>query len=533
MISIDSFLHSALVTTLLVYSQYVVLRSGVFSVATAGLASIGAYTLATLTVSLKMPTLAAAAIAILLSAAVSALLGLLISRLRGTYQAIATLGFVLVVQQITTLWEPVTGGTFGIYGTPQWGTIGVLAAIVVVVAVTVTWLDRHRLGQQQAAARMDEQAAASCGVDVARVRLSAVVLSGALAGVAGVSIAGSQFSIDPSAFGFDLIVGTLAGAIIGGYRNAAGPILGSIVVAVPPIVLGGLASYQSVVTGLLTLFVLALAPRGISSLRLWRSSAASRKGTPDSGDVLPAETLVVGNRTSKPLEVEHISRRFGGLVAVGDVSFTLRPGEIVGLIGPNGAGKSTVVGLVSGSLRLDRGSVQMGDSDLSARPSFQVTRSGVARTFQTVRLFTELTVAENVKLAAMTCHPGDRAAVHAMVPHLLRAAGIEPLADRSAGTLPYTDQRRVEIARALATSPSFILLDEPAAGMTEMEAQELAVLVRSIATAGIGVLVIDHNVSWILGLCERVLVQNAGLLIAKGSPNEVQNDPQVKEAYLG
>jgi branched-chain amino acid transport system permease protein len=222
-------------------------------------------------------------------------------------------------------------------------------------------------------------------------------------------------------------------------------------------------------------------------------------------------------------------------VAVSEVSLTLRTGEILGLIGPNGSGKTTLVGCVAGTHTATSGRVLIDGRDVTRLPAFRVARLGVGRTFQTIRLFAHLTVLENVMAALAQRHQGmGRRALEAASRRLLEPLRIAEFAARPAGELPYGQQRRVEIARALALDPRFLLLDEPAAGMNETETDDLlGVLAWLARERGLGLLIIDHDMALIMRLCQRVAVLNKGQLIALGSPAEVQRDPAVREAYLG
>lgn len=537
-VSYGALAETIMITSFLVASQYTVLRSGVFSVASTGLAMIGGYTFAILTTTHDVPVPISFAAAIVASTLSAAVLGRLIGRLRGTYQAIATLAFNLMLLQVALLAVPLTGGAAGILGIPLWVSVGSLLPIFVLGFVAIALLDRSLLGRQQAAVRMDEAAAAACGMNVAGIRLGAQTISGALAGVAGACMAGQQFAIDPATFGFAMVVLTLAGAIIGGFRWFLGPIVGATIVASLPILLGGFASYQSVVTAALTLVILAIAPQGLTSLVDVRALSA-RFRPPRRDEVVERERIdpvMIGAGAPKAtLVVDGIARSFGGVRAVGGVSFILPPGEVHGLIGPNGAGKTTCLNLVAGVLRLDEGTIELGGRRVEHLTPHMVSRAGIARTFQNVRLFGEMTAYDNVLVASATTATdkgGLRRRRHE-AEALLEQVGIADLANRVADTLPYTDQRRVEIARALATRPAVLLLDEPAAGMTTPEADELAQVVHGIAASGVSVMVVDHNVSWILGMCSRVIVQAGGKVIADGTPDEIRQSTRVKEAYLG
>ncbi len=235
------------------------------------------------------------------------------------------------------------------------------------------------------------------------------------------------------------------------------------------------------------------------------------------------------------LATRDLARRFGGLLALDGVSLEVRPREIVALIGPNGSGKTTLLNVVAGALRPSRGTVEVDGVQIGGWPAYRVARHGVARTFQNIRLFSHLTVIENVALGVIARrrpHPGVD--IHKEATSTLQFVGLDHLRDRQAGTLPYGDQRRVEIARALASDPSYLLLDEPAAGMNEAESHALLGTLRRIRdTYDPGMLVVDHDLSLIMRLSERIYVLNEGKLIASGTPLEVRSDPAVVTAYLG
>ena len=229
------------------------------------------------------------------------------------------------------------------------------------------------------------------------------------------------------------------------------------------------------------------------------------------------------------LRAVDVGVRFGGVVALQGVSIEIAPGEIVGLIGANGAGKSTLINVISGFQRPSTGSVRLGERGLLRLPPHQVARAGVVRTFQAVRLFSELTVAENV--AAVAAVRGEPAA---LVEELLRTVGLAGAADRKAASLSYSDQRKLAIARALALSPRFLLLDEPAAGMSPDEAKTLGAALRElVAGRGIGLLLVEHNMDLVMAVCARLVVLDVGRVIAAGTPAAVRADPLVRAAYLG
>jgi len=233
------------------------------------------------------------------------------------------------------------------------------------------------------------------------------------------------------------------------------------------------------------------------------------------------------------LEIRNLCKSFAGLKAVDDVSFDLNTGEILGLIGPNGSGKTTLINVVTGLLRATSGSVTVDGVVTTDKPPHRVAHAGLARTFQTIRLFRELTVLENVEVAAVSMGSSRRKAVP-IAEELLVEMGIDDLSDRLASEIPFGHQRKLEIARALAMKPKFLLLDEPAAGLNEDESDLLLEQLRAIpARKGVGVLIVEHDMRLMMNLCDKLHVLNYGRTIAHGTPEEVRSDPQVVSAYLG
>jgi branched-chain amino acid transport system ATP-binding protein len=240
-----------------------------------------------------------------------------------------------------------------------------------------------------------------------------------------------------------------------------------------------------------------------------------------------------GNARAATLAVEGLTKDFVGLRALDSVSLTLERGEILGLIGPNGSGKTTLIHVVTGFLKPTEGRVRVGDVDITGWPPHKIAELGLARTFQTLKLFLGLTVLENVEVAAVSAGLPRRQA-RQQAYELLESLGATRLADLPAGALPYGQERRVEIARALATNPSFLLLDEPAAGLNEAESDDLLQTLAPIPQqTNCGMMIVDHDMRLIMRLCDRLHVLNYGKTIGEGSPDEVHRNPAVIEAYLG
>jgi ABC-type branched-subunit amino acid transport system ATPase component len=245
------------------------------------------------------------------------------------------------------------------------------------------------------------------------------------------------------------------------------------------------------------------------------------------------ELATAGKPARTTLVAQKISMDFSGLRALHQVDLRLNQGEILGLIGPNGSGKTTMINVLSGLLKPSEGTIHADNRDITGRPPYEIARMGVARTFQKVRLFQDLTVFENVKVASISVGISQRIARNAAL-EILEGLGLSGWSGRLAGSLPYGHERRLEVARALAMYPKFLLLDEPAAGMDEDESEELLEILAPIPrNRNLGILIVDHDMNLIMNLCERLQVLAYGKTIGEGTPEEVRRIPEVIEAYLG
>jgi branched-chain amino acid transport system permease protein len=541
-------------------------NSGIISFGNVAFMAIGAQVSATLTLPIaikaaNLPLLpgfihaaqldfwSATAVALVIVAIVALISGLALVRMSPTSASIATLGFLIIVNSIIIGAQGFTRGSQAMYGIPK--LVGLpMAVIIAAAAIVAARLYRDSAaGVRLRAGRDNDAAARACGINVPAERLRAWVAGAILSGLAGAMFAHVLTVFSAKGFYFELTFSIIAMMVVGGMASVTGAIAGTIVVTLLIEILRRLENGFSLgpldvpqFFGLtqigLSLAILAILYTGQTGLLGFREidsflpKSLRRKRTAAPA----AEAIRVRPEDGADiLSVENLSKSYGGLVAVDKVSLALRRGEILGLIGPNGSGKTTLLGCIAGTHAASAGGVRMGSRDLAGLAPHEIARLGIGRTFQTVRLFANMTVLENVTAALADADRSaglDGLADQAMA--LLDEMGIAPLAGNIAGALAYGQQRRVEIARAVAVAPAFLLLDEPTAGMNDAETTVvLETLKRLVAERRIGLLIVDHDMKLIMSLCDRIAVLNKGLLIAEGSPQEVQGNKNVQEAYLG
>jgi branched-chain amino acid transport system permease protein len=549
----DSTLTFVALGAIFAYSFYAVLVAGQLSLGQAGFAGIAAFTAVTLVPEPErlgeVPTLLLAiAIGMLVGAVAAVVLGLPTMHLRGVFLAIATLGFAEAIR-ILILNMEWTGGAQGM-SVPKVLTPGLAWAVLALVGYWFWRQGRSRYGRALEAIREDELAARAMGIDVGRHRLSAFVTAGAIAGLYGVLWAFFVRLIAPEDFGFATAIDGLVTAVVGGSTMFLGPLLGSgFQTTIPELqrALGVEAGWiRPFVSSLLLLVVILFLPGGLASFipRRLRMPAA---GDDDAGGESGIAVRTHPAKGELVAEVRAISKEYGGVHAVEAVDLEIRSGEVVGLIGPNGAGKTTLVNMISGLVRPTSGSATVLGVPVGSTPVHKVAAAGVSRTFQHSKLFPRLSALENVLVGAhlvsrptflrrLLWLPSARRDERASLGHAARClvrVGLARQAATPASSLSYGDQRRLEIARALAADPSLLILDEPAAGMNHVEAAALSDLIRSLAADGLTILFIEHNVGMVLDTCDRILVLNFGEVLASGSPDQIAADQHVIDAYLG
>lgn len=531
--------------------------TGQISFGHVGFYAIGAYAVGILTTKAGWSFWAAWPVAALLSGAVGFLLALPALRVKGPYLAMVTIAFGFIVEHGVIEMGSLTGGQNGIMGIagPSLGgfvrgerAVAMLAIVGAGVALALyAWLSRGTWGAAMRAVMSSETAAESIGINPLVVKTVAFALSAVAAGLAGGLFAPLSGFVAPSSFGFGQSILFVLVVVVGGAGSVAGPLIGAMVVALLPEVLAGLEEYRLLFFGALLLVVLWAAPEG--AMGLWARLRARRASLPHAGLEADEVRATAGlpdflhrrNEQRAALAAHGLSMQFGGVRAVAALSFAAPAGRITSLIGPNGAGKTTALNMLSGFYVPTGGGFSLGPQVLQGLPAYAIARRGVARTYQSSQLFGSLSVQDNVALALSRGTLGwlfsdsrhGASQLQEQAKSLLAFCGYRGALDSPAADLPHVDRRLVEIARALATEPQVLLLDEPAAGLSREDKESLAELLRQIAATGIGVLVVEHDMELVMGISQQVVVLDAGAHLAAGTPAEVQANPRVRQAYLG
>ena len=531
--------------------------AGHLAIGYVALLTLGAYTTSVLVagnVMAPVPVFAALPIAGCVGAVFGVIVGLPALRLRTFYFAMSTLGFATIVAQIALAWQSVTGGGIGIVGpefpapfNTAWGYYYLCVAF----AAFCTWMSANiahsRFGRALIAVRDAEVAAEATGISKSRMLIAIFLFAGALADIAGGLFASLQTYITPDAFTFDLSILFFIAILIGGRGSILGPMLGTIILTILPEIAAPLAAWSTFLYAVLLLAIVLVMPGGIAALLDFRSRrplASNRAIVPRPAALGGVMRASAGNRI---LSLRGIALSFGNVRAIDGLDLDVAPGQIHGLIGPNGSGKTTTLNVISGYYTAMAGTMKLGAEALPlGMPTLRAFR-GIARTFQTPRVIGEASVLQNVMiggtiegqatfveaLLALPRNRRDECMLATKARALLGVVGLEMLADVRADRLQHSELRFIEIARALMLEPDFLLLDEPAAGLSSDEIERLAALIKAISRRGAGVLLVEHHADLIFDICDHVTVLNLGRTLAAGTPAEIRIHKEVVSAYLG
>jgi branched-chain amino acid transport system permease protein len=559
-----------LLTALLVLAlQMFVGTSGVVSFGHVAFAGLGAYTAALATIPpvikqsalaelppflahLEVGLVAAVALGTLVAIVVAVIVGGALARMSELGMAMGTLALLVLVHTVLANWDSVTRGGYGIFGIPRSTSLPIATGALVVVTLIALGYKASNGGLRLMSAREDPLASKAVGVNVTGARFGSWVLSAGVMGGGGALLAQHLLAFDPDQFFFALTFTTLSMLVIGGRESVTGALAGTAVIVVVSDLLrtfergfsiGGvrvpeLPGLVQITVAIVIILVLIFRPAGLVGrweldelLPRRRSRSNRRQLSEETGRPRVPPTI---HRSSVPpdepaiLLIDGLTMDFSGLRALDRVDLEVREHEILGLIGPNGSGKTTLLNVVSGLYRPTSGRVLFAGNDVTGLAAHRVARLGLARTFQAIRLFSGMTVRENLEAAA------PRGVADEAIDRLLELFDLTTQATTPAAALPYGAQRRVEAARAAVRRPRVLLLDEPAAGMNEVESEQLLRIIATVRDEiGCAVIVIDHDLRLILRLSDRVHVLNEGKTVAQGTPETVARDPQVIEAYMG
>lgn len=534
--------------------------TGQKSLGHAGLYGVGAYTAALATARYGLDPWTALVAACVMGGLFGAAIAAPSVRVSGPSLAMVTIAFGIVIEEMVTEWTDLFGGQAGIYGVTgpniggqpfsnrQW--VWFVLVLCVLVHLGLRSLLRSRWGRAFRAVQYGEAAAAASGISPGRIKTLAFVISAVACALAGALVAMQTQYINSDFVTFNLSVFLLVLVLFGGAQSVYGPALGAMTVTLLSAWVARWPALENFVYGALLLFALYVMPDGLAGAL---AALARRLGIGPCPHLLSAEARFrqdptpVSQTGRALLDAEGLFKAYGGVVPTRQVSFTIKAGDVLSLIGPNGAGKTTLLNILSGHIAADAGAIHFAGHDLAPLPAHRVAALGVARTFQNLRLFGNMSVLDTVLVGAhrhirtgvvgsllcFACNTARERAAQTQVAGLLVAFGLAERAYDPAASLPYGLQRRVEIARALAARPALLLLDEPAAGLNPQETKTLGGVLKTIAGQGVTILLIEHHMDLVMSISKHVIVLDDGEKIAEGPPDAVRRDPAVIAAYLG
>ena len=539
--------------------------SGQMSLGQAGFYALGAYGSALTALKLGWPIPLSIAFGTLLAGLGGGLVGVFALRTRGLYLAMTTLAVGYILDILAQRWIGLTGGAMGLSGVPQleFGSPAqgpvfffyFAGSALILVQLLSDFIHQGRLGRNLRAIRESEVFAASVGIGVNPWKAGIFAFAAALAGMGGAFFAHQSGFVGSDAFTVRLSIALLIAAVVGGLGTKSGPLLGTLILLAIVEVIAGIDKYGLFIYGAILLVVLLAFPKGAAGIldsfrsRLGGVRQSQPLETPSvpslSKEELSERALSSIACKGTSLSIQGISKSYSGLKAVDQVSIDIEPNTVHGLIGPNGAGKSTIINMIAGVYLPDTGTITLASQNISSLSIAERARLGLARTFQNLQLIEGVSVLDNVMLGTrhqqsylkdfyswlfkgtLEHHEREESL------NILNFLGLAHLANRLPGELPYGHRKLLELARAIAQRPKVLLLDEPIAGMNTQEAKEIAHVILKLRALGITIVLVEHNMEFVMSVCDSLSVLNFGQLIAQGTPAEIQQNQAVIEAYLG